>query len=213
MTEELHRARPKATRPAAVLLDMDGTLVDSHGAVESAWTTWAIENGLDVDEVIAFCHGRTGEATIRRFRPDLSESEIEADDQLQLERECADLDGVRIAPGAHDLLAWFDEAGIPWAVVTNAPRQLADARLGATGITPTTLVCVDDVEQGKPAPDSYLRGAALLSVDPANCIAVEDSASGLPAAQAAGTRTVAVGGLTGADHDCAGLPDLLAILR
>lgn len=199
-------------RPAAVLLDMDGTLVDSDAAVESAWSAWALEAGVDPGEVLAFCHGQQVAATIRRFRPDLPDDAVEATVVRQLDRECTDLAGVRAADGATELLRRLDAHDVPWAVVTNSPLRLATARLGAADIRPTTLVSLDDIARGKPAPDGYLLAARRLGVDPRDALAVEDSASGLAAARAAGCRTAAVGGLTGADHDLPGLPELLALL-
>lgn len=201
------------TRCAALLLDMDGTLVDSHAAVEAMWSLWAREHGVDASAVITFCHGQAVASTIRHFLPDVDDESVEAMATLQLDRECAQLDGVCPADGAHELLAWADHVGLPWAVVTNSPARLAHARLGAAGIRPETLITYDDVPRGKPAPDGYLLAAGRLGVDPARAVAVEDSASGLAAARAAGTIVAAVGGATDADIVCAGLVDLHERLR
>ena len=92
-------------RPAAVLLDMDGTLVDSDAAVERAWISWAAEYGLDPDAVLAVAHGSPGERTIRRMLPDLDDRAVARSVARQLEKEYDDLSDVVAAPGADALLA------------------------------------------------------------------------------------------------------------
>jgi sugar-phosphatase len=85
---------------------------------------------------------------------------------------------------------------VPVALVTSAPRDLAVNRMRAAGVhVPEALVASEDVDHGKPHPDGYLRGAALLGVDPAECAAFEDAPAGLEAAIASGATTVVVGAL------------------
>lgn len=177
----------------AVLLDMDGTIVNSNVVVERAWSAWAIENGVDPAAVLATCHGSGADDTIRRYRPDLDAETVERQMHAQLDRETADLDGVVVADGAPELLAAIEDAGVPWAVVTNSTPLLAAARLGASGITPPELVTFFDVPAGKPAPHGYLEAARRLGVRIDHCLAVEDSPSGLAAARAAGATAVDVG--------------------
>lgn len=82
------------------------------------------------------------------------------------------------------------------ALVTSAPRDLAAGRMAAAGFAvPAAFVPSEDVEHGKPHPDGYLRGAALLGVDPADCVAFEDAPAGLESAIASGATTVVVGPL------------------
>ena len=196
----------------AVLLDMDGTLVNSHAAVEAAWRAWARDNGMDPAAVLAVCHGPDAATTVRRFLPDIGAEELARHVAAHLERECADTDGVRSAPGAPELIAWMDGRSLPWAVVTNAHPRLARARLGAAGLDPPVVVSRDDVERGKPHPDGYLLGARRLGVEPRCAAAVEDSAPGLAAARAAGTVVVAVGGARDGDVVCRGLDELRGLL-
>ena len=187
---------------------MDGTLVDSHDAVESAWTAWARDNGLDPAVVLAVCHGPDAATTVRRFRPGISEEELARHVAIQLDRETTDTGGVRAAVGAHELIGWLDSRGVAWGVVTNADARLARARLGAAGIEPPLCVTFDDVEHGKPHPDGYLLGSRRLGAEPWQVAAVEDSASGLAAARAAGTVVVAVGGAQEGDVVCRDLCEL-----
>ncbi len=185
------------TTVQAVLLDMDGTLVDSDASVERAWTTWAVEHGLDPAAVRAIAHGSPSDRTVRRMLPGLDDAGVAASAQRQLDLQYDDLADVVAAPGARELVAALDRLGLPWAVVTSADVRLAKARLGAAGIAPPLLVTVEDVRSGKPHPEGYLQAAERLRVDPAACLVVEDSDPGLAAGRAAGMRTAALRGLDG----------------
>ena len=168
----------------AVLLDMDGTLVSSTDAVETAWTAWARANGVETAAVLAVCHGPDAATTVRRFLPGVGEAELAGHVAAHLERECADTAGVRPAPGALELVSWMGERGLPWGVVTNAHLRLARARLGAR----------------------------RLGAEPRRTAAVEDSAPGLAAARTAGAVVVAVGGARDGDVVCRDLHELRRLL-
>ena len=185
---------------AAVLFDMDGTLVDSDASVERAWTTWAHEYGVDPARAIAVSHGSPSLLAVRRLLPKLDDRDdgaLAAAAQRQLELQYGDLHDVGPLPGARALLDLLDQRALPWAVVTSADRRLARERLGAAGIDPPVLVTFDDVTAGKPDPESYLVAARRLGVDPARCLVVEDSEAGLAAGRAAGMLTAALRGLVG----------------
>ncbi|GII79496.1 hypothetical protein Sru01_44780 [Sphaerisporangium rufum] len=181
----------------AVLLDMDGTLVDSDAAVERAWTTWAKEYGVDTEQVLAIAHGNPAAHTVRRLLPHLVEEAVQAAARRQHALQYDDLAGVTAAPGAHALLAVLDRLGLPWAVVTSADGRLAKARLHAAGIDPPLLLTYDDVAAGKPDPEGYLAAAARLGIAPPACLVVEDSEPGLAAGRAAGMPVAALRGLPG----------------
>jgi len=103
--------------------------------------------------------------------------------------------GVRVLPGAAELVAAVQEAGIGCALVTSSERVIMDAVLtgvAGRGIGFAVTVCGADVVNPKPHPEPYLRAAALLGADPLACVAVEDSPNGVAAAEAAGCATVAV---------------------
>ncbi len=203
-------------RPDAVLLDMDGTLVDSDAAVERAWTTWAVEHGVDGDAVLAIAHGSPPEPTVRRMLPALDAEAVAVAAARQMSLQYDDLTDVVAAPGAEALLAALRELDLPWAVVTSADVRLARARLGAAGIPdPPLLVSVEDVRVGKPDPEGFLIAAARLGAAPARCLVVEDAEPGVTAGRAAG---MTVAGLRGIDADVAvadlgGLADLLLRIR
>jgi HAD superfamily hydrolase (TIGR01509 family) len=191
----------------AVLLDMDGTLVDSDAAVERAWRTWSAEYGVDPDRAVAAGHGSPAATTIRLLLPQLSGPQVIAAAERELELQYDDLADVTALPGAARLLATLARLGLPWAVVTSADHRLAKARLDASGIAAPLVVTVEDVRRGKPDPEGYLLAAARLSVEPAHCLVVEDSAPGLEAGRRAGAVTAALRGLPG-DVRLSGLDEL-----
>src|SRR6266545_2489245 len=182
---------------AAVLFDMDGTLVDSDAAVERAWRVWAREHHVDPDAALAIAQGVPAHHTARRLLPGLADAALAAAAQRQLALQYDDLADVVPLAGAQLLIELLDRLGVPWAVVTSADRRLARARLEAAGIDPPLLVTFEDVSAGKPDPEGFLLAARRLGVDPARCLVVEDSEPGLAAARAAGARTAALRGLAG----------------
>lgn len=171
----------------AVLFDMDGTLVDSTGAVERSWAIWGAEYGL-TRSVLEAGHGQPASQLVRAV--------LGADRAAEGLRRIADLElhdveDITVLPGAAELLAALpaDRA----AIVTSATRELALARIAAAGLAaPAALVTFDDVTHGKPDPEPFLTGAARLGVDPHRCLVVEDAPAGIKAAQAAGCATLAV---------------------
>ncbi|HWE09385.1 MAG TPA: HAD-IA family hydrolase [Solirubrobacteraceae bacterium] len=177
-----------------LLVDLDGTLVDSTAPVHRAWSHFAARHGLDAEHVHRFAQGRPSRESVRLLVPGANHAaEAEA-----LERaELGDVDGIVALPGAAELLS----GGWRLAVVTSCSRALAHMRLRAAGLPiPTALVSADDVERGKPDPTCYLLGAARLGVDPAGCVVLEDAPAGISAGRAAGARVLAVR-TTHADHD------------
>ena len=179
----------------AVLLDMDGTLVDSDAAVERAWHRWAAEHAVAVEVLAPILHGSPAATTIRAVRPDLDDTAVAVAAQRNLELQYDDLSDVVATPGAARLLHTLDDLGLPWAVVTSADRRLATVRLHAAGLSARHLVTIEDTPRGKPDPAPYLAGATLLGVDPKDCLVVEDSQPGIDAGHAAGMRVAALRGL------------------
>jgi sugar-phosphatase len=162
------------SRVQAVLLDMDGTLVDSDAAVERAWRTWAVEYRVDLADGPLIAHGMPAVGNVRRLRPDLAPDEALAAAGRQLELQYDDVADVTAAPGAHELLGELDRIGLPWAVVTSAdPRRclvVEDAEAGvragrAAGATVAALkgVPADIAIAGLPELTSLLRAARVRS--------------------------------------------------
>jgi mannitol-1-/sugar-/sorbitol-6-phosphatase len=190
-----------------VLLDMDGTLVDSGDAVERSWRSWADEYGVDPAGAQAGAHGNSADVVVRHLRPDLSPDATAAAVSRQLELQYDDLSDVGAAAGTDVLLATLTQLELPWAVVTNSDRRLAIARLDAADIEAPLLVTVEDVTAGKPDPEGYVQAASRLSLNIEACLVVEDSQSGLIAGRAAGAFTAALNGLKG-DIEIADLNEL-----
>ncbi len=195
----------------AVLLDMDGTLVDSDAAVERAWRAWAAEHGAEPEAVLEAAHGNPAGETLRRLLPDAGPEELDDETARQLAREVGDVEDVVPARGADVLLATLARLGLPWAVVTSSARELAAARLRAAGLAPPLVVAFDDVPAGKPDPAGYLQGARLLEADPARCLVVEDSPPGVAAGRAAGALVAGLRGVP-ADVQVADLAEVAALL-
>jgi sugar-phosphatase len=172
------------TWPAAVLFDMDGTLIESHANVERAWATWAAQRDLDVQAVLAMAHGLPADVTVAHWFPEASADEVLALSAEQLRLQYEDVEGI-------------DDTELPWAIYTSADAELARVRLRSAGLKPRVLVTRDQVKHGKPAPDGYLRAARLLAVPADQCIVIEDTDVGLAAGRAAGMTTVGVRGVVG----------------
>ncbi|WP_251093205.1 HAD-IA family hydrolase [Streptomyces sp. Caat 7-52] len=185
-------AAPTVLTARALLLDMDGTLVNSDAVVERVWRRWAERNGLDGDEVMSVVHGRQGHASMALLLPGRPVEENLADNARMLAEETADTDGVIEIAGAGAFLASLD--GLPHALVTSADVALATARMDAAGLRlPAVRVTAESVGASKPDPEGFLKGAAELGVDPADCVVFEDSGAGIAAGRAAGMRVVGVG--------------------
>lgn len=196
----------------AVLFDMDGTLVDSDAIVDRSWSRWATEYGLSPAEVLPVAHGNPAVATIAQMLPDAAPAERAAAWARVLDLEVNDVGGVVAKPGALELLATLGRIGLPWAVYTSAPAQLAKVRLTAAGIAPSVLVTVDDVSRGKPDPEGYLKAAELLDVPATECLVVEDTVVGLSAGQASGALTAGLKGIS-ADIELVDLHQLDALFK
>jgi len=166
---------------------MDGILISSIGSVERSWTKWALLRGVDPALARETAHGRRAVETVAKLRPDLdSEAELTVIEDL----EVADNEGLTILPGVLDFLAALPADR--WIVVTSATERLARIRMAVAGIpVPEKLVTADNVARGKPDPEPFLAGAALLGVAPAECVVFEDSPSGVAAGRAAGCTVVA----------------------
>lgn len=179
---------------AAILFDLDGVLVDSTGSVDRQWRAWAREHGIDEQKVIDVAHGVRTIEVIRRVAPHIdAETEV-----LRLEqREAEDHDGVFVMPGAVALVRSIPEG--QWGVVTSGTRLLASARLQWAGLPlPRVLVTAEDVTNGKPHPEPYLRGAQLMGAKPEDCLVIEDAPAGIQSAQAGGMKVVGLTSTYGA---------------
>lgn len=173
-------------RCSAILFDLDGVLVDSTRQVDREWREWAARKGVDGDKVMAIAHGVRTIEVIRRVAPHLdAESEASAIEN----HEAQDQTGVTVMPGALDLVGSIPAGR--WGVVTSGSRLLAQNRLRYCGLpVPEVLVTSDDVTNGKPDPEPYLKGAKRLGFRPSDCLALEDAPAGIQSARAGGMRVI-----------------------
>ena len=176
-----------------VLLDLDGTLVDSGASVARCWQRLAKEAGVG-REVIRDLQGMPSRATIERLLGEERTDEVEAWAKRHLQLECEDVGDIVAYADARPLLEWLDSrADAAWGIVTSCGRPLAHARLAAAGLpVPETLVTADDVERGKPDPAPYLTGAAALARVGDALYVVEDAPAGVVAGLRAGAAVLAV---------------------
>jgi len=175
-----------------VLFDLDGVLIDSNPAVDRVWSVWAARHGFNPDEVIRKAHGRPSLTTLREYLP---EELALAEHEELVRQEIADIEGIVPMPGAMNLLG-----AIPverWAVVTSGTYELATTRIRAAGLpTPKNLITASDIQRGKPDPEPYIKGAALVGFAARECVVVEDAGAGVRAGKAAGARVIGVRGPT-----------------
>ncbi|GAA1542345.1 MULTISPECIES: HAD family hydrolase [Brevibacterium] len=183
------------TNPAAVLWDMDGTLVDTEPYWIRAETelmnahgiAWSEEQGLEFvgNDLL------TSAAMMQDAGLDLPAAVIV--DTLLNEVVDKIEEAVPFRPGALEFLDAIVTAGIPCVMVTMSYRRLAEAVIAACPAHSFVgLVSGDEVSVGKPDPEPYLKGAALLGLEPGACVALEDSRPGLASAEAAGTIAIGV---------------------
>jgi len=176
-------------RMEAVLVDMDGTILNSIKAAERIWSVWAGRQGLDVAAFLPTIHGVQSVETIRRLGLAGIDPEVEAAAITQAEID--DVAGIEPIAGAAGFLAALP--GGRWAVVTSAPRALALRRIEAAGLSsPPLLIAAEDVRHGKPAPDCFQLAAGRLGTTADRCLVIEDSAAGIAAAEQAGARVLVV---------------------
>jgi HAD superfamily hydrolase (TIGR01509 family) len=186
---------PDAGRPAAVLWDMDGTLVDTEpfwfaaegGLVRSYGGTWTRRHAEDL---VGSSMATTGRVMRGAGVPLTDEEIVERLMDEVVERIHR---GVPWCPGARELLARFREAGVPCALVTASYARLADPVVAA--LPPGSFQAVvtgDVVHHGKPHPEPYLTAASRLGVAAERCVVIEDSDNGARSAEAAGARVLVV---------------------
>jgi mannitol-1-/sugar-/sorbitol-6-phosphatase len=173
-----------------LLVDIDGTLVDSIAVVEAHWRTFASLYHLNPDQLLSTVHGRRTADVVASYAAQLPVPLEEARAQIeQLDR--TDVAGVVALPGALRLLRAVPHDRL--ALVTSGTRAQVAPRLEAAGLPGVAhIVSGEDVSRGKPFPDPYRRGAQLLGLRPSDCLAIEDSPAGVASARSAGCPTVAL---------------------
>jgi len=182
----------------AVIFDCDGVLVDSEPHSWAAWRRVAASyGGALTDDQIAACTGFAYPETYAHVASILGPRLPDPDRLMpELNRALAEAfsGGLRRFEDAVGAVSDLAFAGIPLAVASASYRARLDLTLEAAGLSGYFSVSVagDEVARPKPAPDVYARAAELLEVSPGDCVAVEDSPSGVRSARAAGMRVVGI---------------------
>ncbi|MGW0803523.1 HAD family hydrolase [Nonomuraea sp. NPDC002799] len=179
---------PDLDGPDAVLLDMDGTLVDTEGLWWQAAAAVAASLGRPLGAAdVPHVHGRTiGDVAAHLGEPALAGRLTDAfADRIGR--------GLTVVRGAPELLAGLAATAIRTALVSASPRSIVELVLPRLGHTFDLVIADEDTERGKPYPDPYLEAARRLGTVPARCVAIEDSPAGIAAATAAGCRVLVAG--------------------
>ncbi|MGI9001634.1 MAG: HAD family hydrolase [Pseudonocardia sp.] len=193
--------RSNGSQLAGVLWDLDGTLIDSRALWETAYHEFAEQQEIRLPSRFwEQINGRTVEASVKLMFNHVgliaNRSAVERAGSWLTTRVGRLIEDkpalLRWRPGAKEVLYAVQGAGLPTALVTTTWRFVTDRILIALDARFDVTVCGDEVTQGKPAPDSYLRAAALLDICLVSCLAVEDSPAGVAAAEAAGIAVLAV---------------------
>ncbi|HEY0941196.1 MAG TPA: HAD-IA family hydrolase [Steroidobacter sp.] len=174
---------------AAILFDMDGTLLSSIAAAERVWTRWAARFDIDARTFLHDIHGRRAVDSVRRLNIPGVDPVAEAEAITLAEIE--DVEGVHAIPGAKEFVATLP--GEQWAIVTSAPRALAVRRLAAACLpTPRVFITAEDIPRGKPDPACYQLAAGRLGFSANDCLIFEDAAAGIRAGEAAGAAVAVI---------------------
>lgn len=184
-------------RPAAVIFDMDGLLFDTEALWQEALLSAAAEAGHAVpDEVYNKSIGIRRSHTRPLFLSHFGEAFAFDDFHASWTRHFWRIaeSKLPVKPGALELLETLDQLRLPRAIATSSSRTTVERHLTAHGLMHRFdhIVCRGDYENGKPAPDPFLKAAERLEIEPRLCLALEDSHVGVRSASAAGMMTVMV---------------------
>ena len=176
-----------------VLFDLDGTLVNSNESVARCWQRLADRAGFDVS-ILSDLHGIPARSFIEMLLGPARADEVAEMTAWHLRQECEDVEGTFAFADAMPLIEWIDrQPNVEWGIVTSCERELALARLNATGLpVPEMMVTASDVTHGKPQPEPYLKGASLLGEPGDHVVVVEDAPAGIQSGLDAGATVLAV---------------------
>ncbi|MDA0153637.1 HAD-IA family hydrolase [Vibrio sp. Makdt] len=170
------------------IFDVDATLVDTQVVIDNIWKKWCKTVGVRFETMSEYIHGRKIEETLSCIGMEFSNvtevNKVKAIATQEMKR-------AKAIPNSHDFLSKLGPDC--WSIATSGPRAVATTSLEASGFTlPKVMICAEDVVRGKPAPDPFLKAAEALGAKTEDCVAVEDSPSGVLSAKKAGCFTIAL---------------------
>lgn len=193
-------------RPSAVIFDMDGLLFDTEALWQEALLAAAAERGHEIPEEvynrsIGVRRSQCGDLFRSHFGEDFMFEDFHADWRRHFWLVAENRPAMK--PGVPELLGSLDQLRLPRAIATSSSRTTVERHLTSQGLTGRfdQIVCRGDYENGKPAPDPFLKAAERLAVEPRLCLALEDSHIGVRSASAAGMMTVMVPDLMAPTED------------
>lgn len=171
-----------------ILFDLDGTLIDSWTCIEYAWKTWCEQNNLQYNDLVHKFNGSRAIDIISTLKPELNaEEERNKIDAFEI----AHPEHLSLIPGAAAILKKIPKN--KWGIVTSGSITIVRHKLKHTCIeAPDVLITSESINQGKPHPEGYLKGAYQLGIEPAECLVFEDSPQGIEAALQAGMQVIAL---------------------
>lgn len=180
-----------------VIFDLDGVLIDSGWAHKQAWFDLAEKEGYEISDEFFF--GTFGMQNAQII-PMLVGRDLPSEEMNRLsdwkEQRYRDLmsEKLELSPGAEELLRQLKDNGFLLAIGSSAPKENLELIFKCLGLDSYLDVCVtkEDVSRGKPAPDTFLKAAEKLSLQPQKCVVVEDAVQGVEAAKNAGMFVVAL---------------------
>ena len=209
----------------AIIFDKDGTLHDTEKVYLQAWKAAAAELGVpDIEATVRDCTGTTIPWIAEYWAKKYPDIPFEAYLPRRQHYYFGILEqGVPVKEDAHEVLAYLKAHGYKVGMETSTQWDTVKEHLARTGMTEyfDTVVTGDMIEHGKPAPDIYLLAAERLGVDPAECIGVEDSMSGVRSIHAAGMRPVMIPDLIAPTQEietllwkkCSSLAEIIPLLE
>ena len=196
----------------AIIFDLDGVLIDAELIYQRHWKRWADQHQASFERILEVHHGSPSQRTIEIVAPHVDAAAESKRFNAHLEAD-TNMEGSIAYPGVKEALRLLPPDR--WGIATSAPRKIAFSRLEYLGLpAPKILIAPEDVTQGKPAPDPYLKAAAGLGHEALNCLVIEDAPAGIEGARAAGAQVLALatthdpGALGRADAICQRFLDL-----
>src|ERR1700739_2126922 len=193
-------------RPIAVIFDMDGLLFDTEALWQEALLSAAAEGGREIpDEVFNKSIGVRRSQCRDLFLSHFGEDFLFEDFHINWRRHfwLIAANNPALKPGVPELLEFLDQFRLPRAIATSSSRTTVERHLASHSLMDRfdQIICRGDYENGKPAPDPFLKAAERLGVEPRLCLALEDSHIGVRSAAAAGMMAVMVPGFTQPTED------------